>query len=91
LISDTVIYRFFDRFILIYRWAQPYFWYFTLIEEGKKDQKPITKICRKTKEKVTPKDLEKIFKKNLPKSKIVACYMTSSECGKNKSKSWFLT
>ena len=34
---------------------------------------------------MTPKDLEKIFKSNLIKSKIVACYMTSSECGKYKS------
>ncbi|EGR30206.1 hypothetical protein IMG5_137950 [Ichthyophthirius multifiliis] len=53
---------------IIYRWAQPYFWYFTN-REGQ--------IIRKTKERIDIQKAQDIFIYNVPQSGIVAQYLVS--------------
>lgn len=55
---------------VIYRWAQPYFWYFTN-REGQ--------IIRKTKERIESDNLKASFKYNTEQTDITALYLTSQD------------
>ena len=50
---------------VIYRWAQPYFWYFTNNKH---------RVMRKKKDRIQLKQIEEVFKLGISKSNIVAEY-----------------
>lgn len=55
---------------LIYRWAQPHIWYFT---------SKTGEISRKSKDKITPQEIETKFMEQAPPCGIIASYITPKE------------